>query len=229
MRVNRIFQSNQGEGVLAGVPMTFIRLQGCNLRCSWCDSVYAQDPSGGEAMDPVQVANIVRKLVSYQRRWLCVTGGEPLLRSEELLELIRALRRHDSYLIEIETNGSFSPPSWFSLVDSWVADIKCPSSGQCGVSRVDKWLAMRRKDQVKFVVQNAEDLDFVRKTLKSKLCVPTVLVSPAAGVFIDKAHSAIEEYWHKEWLQEVWEFCTEVNVRFSLQTHKVVWGDKLGV
>ena len=229
MRVNEVFLSLQGEGVNVGVPTAFVRLQGCNLCCSWCDTKHAQDPDGGELMTPTQVANTVWKMTSYRGRWVCITGGEPFFHLAELRELIEALRRLNSYLIEVETNGSFGPPKWFSLVDSWVADIKCPSSGVCGTSKVDRWFDMRRKDQVKFVVANVEDLDFVRQTLKSRRCIPTVLVSPAAGVLVDKKQGTTEEYWNREWLQEVWRFCVEMNVRFSLQMHKAVFGNRKGV
>jgi len=194
-----------------------------------CDTAYAQDPSGGEEMTPVQVANTVLKMQPYQRRWICITGGEPLLYAEELYHLIKALKRLNSYLIEVETNGSFEPPKWYSLVDSWVPDIKCPSSGVCGVSRVGAWFRMRRKDQVKFVVSNAEDLGFVRETLKSRLCAPTVLVSPAAMTLADKRQDTLTEFWNREWLREVWEFCVGNNLRYSLQVHKLVYGNRKGV
>lgn len=247
MRVNEIFHSIQGEGILTGVPMVFIRLQGCNLRCSWCDTTYAQDGNGGELMTPVQVANTIKQLVSYNKRWLCITGGEPLLHTEELWELIHALKRTGIYNIEVETNGSFPPPHWFPLVDSWVADIKCPSSGTCGVSKIDMWFSMRRKDQIKFVVGNEEDLDFVRETLKARLCVPHVLVSPVMPNFedvykkFDIRSLRVDEsilvpdddllpiLQHGQWLQRVAEFCKDVNARYSLQIHKVIWGNKKGV
>jgi len=229
MRVNEIFYSIQGEGVLAGVPTVFIRLQGCNLlpNCSYCDTEYAQDPRGGEERSIPDTIWRVKGLQPYQDRWICITGGEPLMHND-LRVLIKALK-NNGYKIEIETNGSFAPPLWFSLVDSWVADIKCPSSGVCGTSLVNSWFDLRRQDQIKFVVSNAEDLDFVRETLKHRLCIPTVLVSPVAGILVNKKQGSIEEYWNREWLQEVAEFCKEVNARFNLQVHKVVWGNKKGV
>lgn len=229
MKVNEIFYSVQGEGTLVGLPTVFIRLQGCNLRCSYCDTSYAQDDEGGDLMTPVQIANTVFKLIPYQRRWVCITGGEPLLHVRELHALIEALHRLGGWSIEVETNGSFSPPSWSSQVSSWVADVKCPTSGHCGASRADEWLSMRRKDQVKFVVGNVEDLTFVRDTLRRRRYTSQVLVSPATMVLVDKEQGAFTEYWNKEWLQEVVDFCKEVNARFSLQVQKVVWGNKKGV
>lgn len=228
MRVNEIFHSIQGEGVLVGIPMVFIRLQGCNLRCSWCDTVYAQDTDGGVEMTVWEVVQSVFQLHGgFQRRWACITGGEPLLHSEELRELMHMLKNRNSCLIEVETNGSFPPPPWFSWVDSWVADIKCPSSGYCGASKVEKWFSMRRKDQVKFVVSTEEDLDFTRKILQERTCVPQVLVSPAFYPIPDVAgyNPIVENFW----LQRVTEFCKEVNARFSLQIHRIVWGSKRGV
>jgi len=231
VRVNEIFYSIQGEGVLAGVSTVFVRLQGCNLfsigGCSFCDTVYAQNPAEGTEMGIADIVRRVRELIPFQDRWICVTGGEPLMH-EGLHDLVKALK-NNGHRVEVETNGSFPPPLWFSFVDSWVPDIKCPSSGVCGVSKVNEWLSMRRKDQVKFVVSNAEDLDFVRRILRERLCVPTVLVSPVAEILVDKRRGTIEEYWDREWLREVVEFCKEVNARFSLQVHRIIWGDRRGV
>ena len=97
--------------------------------------------------------------------------------------------------------------------------MKCPSSGVFGVSDL-AWLRMRGQDQVKFVVSNEQDLEFVRDTLRSKTILSQVLVSPVIGRKVKEANS---------WIQCVAEFCKEQNVRFSLQVHKLVWGNKKGV
>lgn len=227
MQVNNIFYSVQGEGVHAGVPTVFVRLQGCNLRCAWCDTVGAQDPEGGEAMTPVQIANNVKALAKLRRVWVCITGGEPLLQAG-LEELVGALKRVGGYQIEVETNGSIEPPKWFRTVDSWVADIKCPSSGMSGASTYRGWFALRRVDQVKFVVADSQDLNFVRELVTCWSCIPEVLISPVIPPSPD-ALIADVMYAQRGWLQEVAEFCKERGVRFSLQIHKLVWGNKDGV
>lgn len=232
MKINEIYYKLQGEGALVGVPMVFVRVQGCNLLpgCSWCDTQYARG-DGGYEMTPMGVVVDVRLLSSYRRQWVCITGGEPLAHPE-LRELVKLLRR-DDYRLEIETNGSIKPPDWYSWVDSWVADVKCPSSGVCGVSVWEKWFGMRPKDQVKFVVGSEEDLEFVKVKLSEKLCMPQVFVSPTLTV-----HTLYEQYQptgekviviDPRWLQRVTEFCAEQHLRMSLQQHKVIWGYKRGV
>lgn len=228
MRINEIFYSIQGEGVHQGIPMVFVRLQGCNLipHCSYCDTKYAQADKEGKEVSVDYVVEEVTKLLPYYKGWVCITGGEPLWQEEELEKLVRKLKQ-GGYQITIETNGSFKLPRWYTLVDSWSADIKCPSSGVCGVSRED-WLHTRICDQIKLVVGNTEDLIFVQGVIKRPPS-PTVLVSPITNILIDGAELRMEEYWNREWLQEVWEFCLENRVRWSLQQHKIVWGNKIGV
>ena len=230
MRVNNIFYSIQGEGVHQGVPMVFVRLAGCNLlpHCLYCDTSYAWDPNGGKEFSIEKILLHVSTYLPYYNSWVCITGGEPLQQVDGLEQLVRELKK-GGYQVTIETNGSYKPPKWYTLVDSWSADIKCPTSGICGVSKED-WFYTRAKDQVKFVVGNGEDLEFAKRLInKHKARSPIVLVSPVTGLLVNKQEGTIEEYWNKEWLQEVAEFCKENGVRFSLQWHKVVWGNKRGV
>lgn len=233
LRISEVFYSIQGEGLYQGMPMVFIRTQGCNLipttgGCRWCDTSYAWNPDGGQGWSNNDLIQEVSKLSSYYQSWVQITGGEPLWQRDALEELVRLLKK-GGYQVTVETNGSFEPPRWWTLVDSWNADIKCPSSGVCGVSKED-WFCTRPRDQVKFVVGNMEDLDFARNLInKYKAYNPVVLISPVAGMLVDKQKGVIEEYWNREWLQEVWEFCKEMRVRWSLQQHKLVWGNKKGV
>ena len=212
-----MFLSCQGEGPLVGTPMVFVRLAGCNLRCGFCDTAYAQDPDSGE---DVSVEDIVRRAWELHPRlgsWIAITGGEPLIH-KDLRGLVRALRS-SGYMVEVETNGSFEPPHWHTLVGSWIADIKCPSSGVCGVSSL-KWLNLRSCDTVKFVVGDIDDLRFVERTLASTTPSASVLVSPVADM---------SGGWDRDWLQTVWGFCCDHSLRFGLQLHKVVFGNRRGV
>jgi len=223
VKVNEIFYSLSGEGIHAGIPTVFIRLAGCNLAvqgtpCSFCDTSYAWKPEDGEEMSIDEVLERVRKY--RDGGWALLTGGEPLYQADSVFELVQKLKSA-GYFVEIETNGSIEPPEWYRLVDSWSADIKCPSSGVRGVSKLS-WLGTREEDQIKFVVANEEDLSFVKRTLMRRSFRPQILVSPVAntdGVGL----------WDKVWLQEVAEFCKEQNLRYSLQQQKVIWGDKRGV
>ena len=231
MRINEVFPSIQGEGVYQGIPMTFVRLAGCNLvqKCSFCDTSYAWDPKDGREMGITEIVKEVARLTPRRQSWICITGGEPLWQEDGLEELVRTLKLVGGHKITIETNGSFKPPWWYTLVDSWNADIKCPSSGICGVSK-ELWFKTRQCDQIKFVASDYDDLKFVKEVInRHKADSPTILVSPAAHILIDKEERRIEEYWNKEWLQEVVEFCKEMGIRFSLQWHKIVYGNKKGV
>jgi 7-carboxy-7-deazaguanine synthase len=231
MKINNIFYSLQGEGPYQGVPMVFVRTQGCNLipGCSFCDTTEARDANRGKEMARLDIVDEVGRQCGFSRSsWVCITGGEPLWQRDELEELVRLLK-NESYKVTIETNGSFPVPGWYGLVDSWSADIKCPSTGVCGTSKED-WFKTRIYDQVKFVVGDTDDLVFARQVIRRHMAdSPTILVSPSSYLLINKEQLRIEEFWSKEWLQEVAEFCKEEKVRLSLQLHKIIWGNKKGV
>jgi 7-carboxy-7-deazaguanine synthase len=230
MRINEIFYSIQGEGIYQGIPMVFIRVAGCNLlpKCRYCDTRYAWSPENGKDMNIEDIVDEVDRFSPYLKSWVCITGGEPLWQEDELEKLVRELKKK-SYLITIETNGSFEPPRWYTLVDSWNADIKCPSSGVCGVSK-EEWFRTRYQDQIKFVVGDIDDLNFTKEVIgRNPLGSPQILISPVSNYLIDKRGGKIEEYWNKEWLKEVAEFCKKERARLSLQIHKIIWGEIRGV
>ena len=231
LQISEVFYSIQGEGIYQGIPTVFVRFAGCNLiptHCVWCDTSYAWNPEDGKEVSIEDVVKEVSRLSPYYKSWICITGGEPLWQRDELEELVRGLKV-GGYLITVETNGSYKPPRWYTLVDSWNADIKCPSSGVCGVSS-EAWFNTRQQDQLKFVCGNMEDLEFTRNMLnKHKADSPTILVSPVTGILVNKKEETWEEYWNKEWLREVAEFCKEEKVRYSLQWHKIIWGNRKGV
>jgi len=214
LNIAKIFYSLQGEGVHQGVPTTFIRLQGCNflpgLGCKWCDTVYAQESNKGKSLS---IEDILAEVVAAESRtyqhWVCITGGEPLFQLKGLHELVKALKKY-GLLTEIETNGSISKPFWWTLVDSWVADIKCPSSGVCGVSKEEEWFDTRKQDQVKFVVGSAKDIDFARQMImRNAARNPTVLISPV--ILPDGTAPCMKEAIN---------LSLRLKVRFSLQIHK---------
>jgi 7-carboxy-7-deazaguanine synthase len=227
MRVSEIFSSLQGEGVRVGVPMVFVRLAGCNLRCAYCDTDYARDPASGVEMSVPRVVEAVRALRATG--WVCVTGGDPLYQGPEVYLLVEALGAL-GYVVEVFENGSYDPPEWFREVDSWCVDVKCPSSGPSYGTFRPRWLKrLRKRDALKFVVGNAEDLNFVRGLVDGSRLRPALLVSPMAMTLVNKREGTIEEFWNREWLREVWEFCVANNLRYSLQIHKLVYGNKKGV
>lgn len=215
MKVDSIFESCQGEGLTAGIPMTFIRLQGCNLVCPVCDSKQTWGANGFD----ISVDSIIDRVETRGLDWVCITGGEPMIHGYTLRKLVADLVGK-GYKVEIETNGSYKNPAWFISRGHYrfVTDIKCPSSGYTPTRDViESWLVGRHQDSLKFVVSNRKDLEFVHNFLlqyETELAhyKGTVIVSPVFPLDID-------------WAREVWEFCVANNLRFSLQIHKVLFGN----
>src|SRR3972149_1543275 len=226
--VNEIFYSLQGEGYGQGLPTVFVRLQGCNLNpgCTYCDTGYARR-GGGEALTAKEVVDRVVWLSPHTGTRVCITGGEPLLQEEGLGELVSILNRY-LYYIEVFTNGSLPKPSWWTRVTSWVVDIKAPSSGVVSTYASD-WIKSRYSDQVKVTVGTSEDLSFSAGIVED--CATKhvrVMVSPVANLLLNISEGTVTEFWNRDWLQEVTEFCLDKRVGLSLQWHKLIWGDRKG-
>lgn len=184
LNINDIFESISGEagGFPQGSWCLFIRLQGCNLRCEWCDTEQSQRAmkiGGGNEGKIMSVPEIVGKCQGYDR--ILITGGEPLCQARSLAVLVKALLNQGKQ-IQIETNGSIEiPPEYFTALLSpisppiyWVMDYKCPSSGMSGRMPSMKSLsrqienARRQGDRVflKWVVADKEDIEFALDRLK---------------------------------------------------------------
>jgi 7-carboxy-7-deazaguanine synthase len=204
MRVTEIFFSLQGEGTRAGRPCVFVRFTGCDLRCGYCDTAYAFH--GGRDMTREE---ILAEVARFPARFVCLTGGEPLLQ-RELPDLARELLARGCE-VAIETHGQRPldalPPEAIRIVD-----VKTPGSGE--ETRDFAYLGrLERHDEVKFVVCSAEDfrwsLEVVRRhALEGRV---HVLFSPAWG--------QVEARDLARWMLE-----SGVDARLSLQVHKVVWG-----
>lgn len=162
MKINSIFRSINGEVNLfhQGSVCTFIRLAGCNCRCKYCDTVYAQKKTSGIEMSIEQIIEKVRELHCHN---ITITGGEPLVQQKELKLLVDQLSKEAN--ISIETNGSIEIPYlWSAKVDSWVIDYKCSSSGMKHLmkdsnfarARIDS-IRARTRDFIKFVIANRQD------------------------------------------------------------------------
>lgn len=230
LKISELFYSIQGEGVNQGIPTVFVRLFGCNLypnTCKWCDTKYAQGDSGPsrpssyplpyEVLDVEEVIKRIVKLSPWVDTHVCITGGEPLFQPN-VEELISELRK-GNYYIEVFTNGTMTRPRWWTKADSWIVDIKCPSSSVPSCLIHWGWLDSRVCDQIKLTVENEEDLVFASGVIAK--CVtrnPQVIVSPVLNTDRDLQR-----------LQRVAEFCKEKRVRLSTQQHKIIWGNKKGV
>ncbi|MCJ7542955.1 MAG: radical SAM protein [Phycisphaerae bacterium] len=204
LTVCEIFLSIQGEGRSAGLPCSFVRLAGCNLRCSWCDTAYAW--SGGE---PMSIPQVLSRLEQLRCRRVEVTGGEPLVQPETLELLKRLCDR--GWTVLLETNGSLD----IAPVDRRVVrivDFKCPSSNQEPKNLWTNVASLTDKDEVKFVLADRADYDYARQKLAAhQLCRRcTVTFSPVFGR-LDPAEVAR------------WILADGLDVRLGLQLHKILW------
>lgn len=228
MYVNEIFYSIEGEGKTFGIPTVFVRLQGCNLNpgCSWCDTKYARSAaeSNKEQMPIKEILAQVQALAPrIKRAHVCLTGGEPLYQ-KATGRLVTALVKA-GYYIEMFTNGTLPPPGWYRRIDSFVVDIKCPSSG---INFYDeRWFYMRAEDQIKFVVADKVDLVFATSILQGRVYHPDILISPMIPVRSNFAPTIGPD--ELNWAHKVVEYCKEYGYRFSWQQQKLLYGDKRGV
>ena len=225
INIAEIFYSVQGEGLYTGVPTVFIRLQGCSLGCTWCDTKYTwQELKVGTATNINNVLEEVERLHPSLKRapkpMICITGGEPLEQPRAFSHLVRELSER-KYCIEVETSGLVKIP--FDLnehITSWVVDLKCPSSEVYRRPIVMDLVKLRMNDQLKCVVANKADLDYVDKTLTHNYCTGKILVSPLTDY--RGAQDA-------DWVEQCVEYCKNRGYRLSMQTHKFIWGAKRGV
>jgi 7-carboxy-7-deazaguanine synthase len=202
LKVHEIFYSIQGESSHAGLPCVFIRLTGCNLRCSYCDTTYAYE----EGKD-LGINEVLERIGSYGCRLVEITGGEPLVQAKAPVLALRLLE--EGYEVLMETNGSLD----IGLVDSRcikVMDVKCPSSGQVGKNDLGNIKKLSDRDEVKFVIGTPEDYEFAKGILKKRLEGKKVLFSTVFGKLNPKTLA--------EWILE-----DRLNVRFQLQLHKNIW------
>jgi len=207
LRVTEIFRSIQGESTHAGRPCAFVRLTGCPMRCTWCDSEYTF--TGGER---VSIEDVMRQVRAFGCQLVEVTGGEPLAQ-KEAFELIRRLCE-EGYEVLIETGGYVSTEGIDERAKI-VLDVKCPASGE---AERNHWPNLERlradRDEVKFVVAERGDWEFARGVIERydlERRSLAVLVSPVWGVTDLKELADLVA-------------SSGLNVRMQLQLHKYVWG-----
>lgn len=209
LKINEIFLSIQGEGVSTGYPTVFVRLTGCNLNCSYCDTAYSH--SEGEYMS---VEAIMSKIRGFRYKRVCLTGGEPLLQ-EGLRELLREL---EDYEVSIETNGSVDL-SGFPLTQKhrFTMDIKTPSSGESKSFLISNLNALKETDEIKIVLGSREDYLWAIALLNRYYQKGVITLSPIFGAIAPKDII--------KWMLE-----DNVDARFQLQLHKIIWNpDERGV
>ena len=209
MNVIEIFASIDGEGKRQGCLTTFLRLHDCNIRCSYCDTLYSYGPeSTFESMSIQAVADIIEQLGNHR---ITITGGEPLLQEQAVIELIDELtKRNPQYDFNIETNGTIVPS--FQRENVWFTyDYKMPSSLAEDSMNLDIFKMATAEDIIKFVVGSVQDLDRMDEVLKTYPTNGQIFVSPVWG---NIEGATIVDYMKAQDWQ---------NVRFQLQIHKFIW------
>ena len=208
MKISEIFTSIQGETSFVGLPFTFVRLTGCNLRCSYCDTQYAYEEGTEYSLDAV-VAEVNKRAVSR----VVITGGEPLLQDETYILCSRLLDA--GFTVLLETNGSILIKD-VDLRVHRILDFKCPGSG------MDKYMNLQNvdyltvRDEIKFVISHREDFEWALEILKQH-----EMQGRAHILF-----SPVSDRLHPQELAE-WILQEKLNVRLQLQIHRYIWPDTL--
>lgn len=219
MHLIELYLSVQGESSFSGLPCIFVRLAGCNLRCSWCDSEYTF--SGGQkySLDEIekQIAAFAPvKLVEF-------TGGEPMLQERELIPLMERLLAKN-YTLLLETSGE-RPLAAVPAQVHKIMDVKCPASGESGRLHLPNLEVLTSRDEVKFVISDRADYefarDFVRRHDLAARC-GQVLLSPAFTKTPTPERSAENCALDPRLLVE-WMLADQLPARLSLQIHKFIW------
>jgi 7-carboxy-7-deazaguanine synthase len=207
LRVNEIFKSIQGESTYAGTPCVFVRLTGCNLRCSYCDTTYAYEE--GKNMS---VYKIVNKIEDYKCKNVCITGGEPLIQ-RNVIKLINLLKKN-RYKIFVETNGALNldllPGNIIRIMD-----VKCPDSGMNKEMDWGNLERLRGADEVKFVISSKKDYEWAKRIVR-KHDLPN-----KTSVLFGSAYGKLKPKSLAEWILK-----DKLDVRLQLQLHKYIWPDK---
>ena len=213
MQITEIFKSIQGESTYAGVPCIFIRLTGCNLRCTWCDTEHAF--FGGE---DVSLDEVAKRVASLGGKLVEITGGEPLLQEEVYPLMDRLLQK--GYDVMLETSGERKidriPPEVVKIVD-----VKCPDSGEANSFAIENLEHLAPHDQVKFVILTRRDYEFSRDFTRERR-----LAERVNAVIFSPVHGELDLKELAEWMLAD----GLAGVRLGCQLHKIIWGaDAQGV
>lgn len=207
MKVVEIFKSIDGEGKRAGLPTTFVRLAGCNLRCRYCDTSYAFNTS--EAKD-MYLEEIIKEVENYGVKSITITGGEPLVHPH-VTDLLTMMNNMNIFDINVETNGSIDPSPYHDLENVWfTVDYKCPSSGEESHMNPGAFESLRPQDVLKFVVGNKDDLYKASQVIEKYKPKSQIYFSPVFGYPASEIVDFILDH--------------DLNdCKVQLQMHKYIW------
>ena len=218
LAVSELFFSLQGESTYAGLPCVFIRLEGCNLRCRYCDARYTYEESGSTK----NLSEIVVFADRYPEAIIEITGGEPLLQANVITLMQRLVDKSRTVLLE--TNGSLDLAKIPGEVIT-IMDIKCPGSGMVSANRLENLTVLRAHDEIKFVLCSRDDYDWAVSCLTTHNLIDAtsgqarrpILFSPVPGELPPADLAA-------------WILRDRLPVRLQLQLHKILWpGNERGV
>jgi 7-carboxy-7-deazaguanine synthase len=208
LNISEIFYSIQGEGTRAGLPCVFVRLQGCNLRCTWCDTPYALDIKQIE--EEITFQKILQQIQFFNCNFIEFTGGEPLMQPKSI-ELMNYLSENN-YTVAIETGGSLLIDKLNSQIIK-ILDIKCPGSNMSKFNKFENFKFLNKKDEIKFVLNDQQDFHWAMEVVSAHNLfdiVDNVLFSPVFG--------KLESIDLAQWILE-----SHQPIRLQLQIHKFIW------
>jgi 7-carboxy-7-deazaguanine synthase len=221
-----IFYSVQGEGVNIGKPAVFLRLGLCNLKCIWCDTKYAwdwktYDPK--EQLIEMPIGGVEQEILRYNRKYLVVTGGEPLLQQNQLIPLLENLESKGVFM-EIETNGTILPnQDLLNLIDHWSVSPKLQNSGNSQslreVPECYRLFATITAGHFKYVIRSEDDFKEVQTLADKYDLVPEKII------LMPEAQSREDLLSKSKWLVEL---CKAQGYVFSTRLHILLWGNERG-
>ncbi|UOE93490.1 radical SAM protein [Alkalihalobacillus sp. LMS39] len=217
-----IFETVEGEGSAAGFPTVFVRVFGCNLRCTWCDTTYSYAPAKPEFQ--ATVGEIINRISQFHSKRICFTGGEPLLHGKKSFALLEAMAKLDTIVdIHVETNGAIHLQPYANYRkqnEHWskvrfVMDYKLQGSGEESKMELENFNYFSEKDEIKFVIANDDDFTRAKEIISSYHKKGQVLFSPVwetmpPKILVEKVLDAKLS-----------------DVKVSLQLHKIIWDPEL--
>lgn len=205
MFITSIFRSLQGESTYQGLPCTFIRLSGCNLRCSYCDTKYSYKEGNS-----FSVKEVINAISEYPLDLVEITGGEPLLQEKDVVSLCHALLAF-KIKVFIETNGSIDISTLPAEVIK-IMDVKCPGSGMHKKNLFSNFSKLNKGDQIKFVIKDRNDFDWsIQIVQKYKLLENAIVIFSTVAGELSLENMA-------NWILE-----TRLGIRMQIQLHKYIW------
>ena len=204
IKINEIYLSVQGESTRTGLPCIFIRLTGCNLRCSWCDTAYAFHEGKNMSID-----EILQKVANFKIPLVEITGGEPLMQDNVYTLMRRLIEK--GYKVMLETGGSISlervPKDVIKIMD-----LKCPGSGEQEKNNLDNLKLLLPHDEVKFVILDKKDYEWSRDIIKR------YKINETARILMSPVFDKLELKEIVKWILE-----DRLPVRLQTQLHKIIW------